>query len=112
MGYSINEQFNLTISYKKLYMKELIFLNKIFLILIASTIFLFGCSNTLVAEFAIVKEVNEYSIVVENWGGETTEIVIPPANDVTFKKDKEYFINYEVDRSKKAVLVSAELSVE
>ena len=83
-------------------------MKKILLLLIVSVIFLFGCSNTLVAEVAIVKEVNENSIVIENWGGETTEIVISPTNDFTFEVNKEYFFNYEVYRSKKAVLVSVE----
>lgn len=86
-------------------------MKKILLLFIVSTISLFGCSsNTLVAEFAIVKEVNENSIVIENWGGETTEIVISPTNDFTFEVNKEYFLNYEVYRSKKAVLISAESS--
>ena len=80
-------------------------------VLIVSTIFLFGCSsNTLVAEFAIVKEVNENSIVIENWGGETTEIVNSPSNDFTFEVNKEYFFNYEIYRSKKSVLISVESS--
>ena len=83
-------------------------MKKILSLLIVSIIFLFGCSNTLVAEFAIVKEVNKDSIVIENWGGKTTEIVISPTNDFTFEVDKEYFFKYEVYRSKKAVLVSVE----
>ena len=78
------------------------------LLLIVSTMFLFGCSNTLVAEIAVVKEVNEHSIVIENWSGETTELVISPKNDFTFEVDKEYFFNYEISRSKKAVFISAE----
>ena len=83
-------------------------MKKIFSLLTVFIIFLFGCSNTLVAEFAIVREVNKNTIVIENWGGETTEIVISPTNNFTFEVDKEYFFNYEVYRSKKAVLVSVE----
>lgn len=85
-------------------------MKKILLLLIVSTILLFGCSNTLIAEFAIVKELNEYSIVIENWGGETTEIVISSTNDFTFEVNKEYFFNYEVNRRNKAVLISVESS--
>ncbi|MEG0258333.1 MAG: glycosyl transferase [Lysinibacillus sp.] len=80
------------------------------LLLIISAIFLFGCSNTIVAEFAIVNEVNKDSIVIENWGGKTTEIVIPPTNDFTFEENKEYFFEYEIFKSKKAVLISVESS--
>ena len=38
----------------------------IYSFLIISAIFLLGCSNTLVAEFATVNEVNKDSIVIEN----------------------------------------------
>lgn len=80
------------------------------LLLFITAIFLFGCSNTIVAEFAIVNEVNESSIVIENWGGKTTELVISPTNDFTFEENKEYFFKYEILKSKKAVLISAESS--
>jgi PBP1b-binding outer membrane lipoprotein LpoB len=85
------------------------FLKKI-LLLIISAIFLFGCSNPMVAGFAIVKEVNKNSIVVENWGGQTTEIDISSTNDFTFEENKEYYIRYEILKNKKAVLISVESS--
>lgn len=80
------------------------------LLLIISAIILFGCSNTLVAEFAVVNEVNKNSIVIENWGGKTTEIVISPTTDFNIEENKEYFFNYEILKSKKAVLISVESS--
>lgn len=80
------------------------------LLLITCTIFLFGCGNTVVAEFAIVNEVNRNSIVIENYGGKITEIVIPLTYDFTFEKNKEYFFEYEILKSKKAVLISVESS--
>lgn len=83
-------------------------MKKILLLLSVSTIFLFGCSNTIVAEFAIVNEVNKNSIVIENSGGQTTEIAISPTNDFTFEENKEYFFQYEVFKNKKAVLISVE----
>ncbi|MFC5589243.1 glycosyl transferase [Sporosarcina soli] len=71
---------------------------------------MFGSSNTTVAEFAIVNEVNKNSIVIENWGGEITEIDISSTNDFTFEENKDYFISYEILKNKKAVLISAETS--
>lgn len=85
-------------------------MKKLLLLLIISIIVSFGCSNTIVAEFAIVKEIKENSIVIEDWGGETKEIVVPETNDYTFQINKEYFFNYEVKKSKKGVLISAELN--
>lgn len=81
-------------------------MKKILLLLSISAILLFGCSNTMVAEFAIVKEVNNNSIVIENSIGKTTEIVI--SSDYTFEENKEYFFNYEIHNNKKAVLISVE----
>lgn len=80
------------------------------LLLIISTIFLFGCSNPMVAGFAIVNEVNKNSIVIENWGGEITEIDISSTNDFTFEENKEYYFRYEILKNKKAVLISVESS--
>lgn len=77
------------------------------LILIISAMFLFGC-NTIVAEFAVVNEVKENSIVIVNSIGNTTEIVISPDNDFTFEVNKEYFFKYEIINSKKTVLISVE----
>ncbi|WP_238600715.1 glycosyl transferase [Metasolibacillus meyeri] len=78
------------------------------LLLIISAIFLFGCGNTIVAEIATVNEVNKNSIVIENLGGKTTEIVISSTDDFTFEENKEYFFKYEILKSKKAVLISVE----
>ena len=86
---------------------EVNFLKKL-LFLVISAIFLFGCSNTLTAEFAIVNEVNKNSIVIENSGGRTTKIEIPSTNDITIEENNEYFFRYEVLKSKKAVLISVE----
>lgn len=83
-------------------------MKNIWSLLILSTIILFGCSNTIVAEFAKVKKVNENSIVIEDWGGETNEIILSPTNDFTFEVNKEYFFRYEVYRSNKSVLISVE----
>lgn len=80
------------------------------LLLIISAIFLFGCSNPMVAEFAIVNEVNKNSIVIVNWGGKTTEIDTSSTNDFTFEENKEYYFRYEILKNKKAVLISAESS--
>lgn len=80
------------------------------LLLIICVILLFGCSNTLVSEFAVVKKVNKNSIVVENLGGQTTEVAISPTTDFTFEENKEYFFKYEIHKGKKAVLISAESS--
>ena len=86
-------------------------MKKLLLLLIVPVIIWFGCSNTVVAEFATVKEFKENSIIIQNWGGETKEIVIPKTNDYSFEVEKEYFFNYEVKKSKKAVLISAEPNV-
>ncbi|MGA4518445.1 glycosyl transferase [Solibacillus silvestris] len=85
-------------------------MKKLLLLLIIPIIVSFGYSNTIVAEFAIVKEIKENSIVIEDWGGETKEIIVPETNDYTFQINKEYFFNYEVKKSKKVVLISAELN--
>lgn len=85
-------------------------MKKLLLLLIIPNIVSFGYSNTIVAEFAIVKEIKENSIVIEDWGGETKEIIVPETNDYTFQINKEYFFNYEVMKSKKVVLISAELN--
>ncbi|MFL0583792.1 glycosyl transferase [Solibacillus silvestris] len=85
-------------------------MKKLLLLLIIPIIVSFGCSNTIVAEFTLVKEIKENSIVIEDWGGETKEIVVPETNDYTFQINKEYFFNYEVKKSKKDVLISAELN--
>ena len=86
----------------------MIFLRKIILLLISSSILLFGCSNTLVAETANLKEVNENSIIIEYWNGETKEISISSTNDFNLELNKEYFFKYEVKRNKEAILVSVE----
>lgn len=46
-------------------------MKKLLLLLIIPIIVSFGYSNTIVAEFAIVKEIKENSIVIEDCGGET-----------------------------------------
>lgn len=86
--------------------KKLVLL--LLLLLIVFTIFWFNFSNTTVAEFATVNEVNKNSIVIVNSIGKTTEIVISPTNDFTFEKNKEYFFKYEVFKNKKAILISVE----
>lgn len=85
-------------------------MKKLLLLLIVPVIIWFGCSTTVIAEFAVVKEIKENSIIIENWGGETKEIAIPKNHDYSFESfevEKEYFFNYEI-KSKKAVLISAE----
>ncbi|MBL3728340.1 glycosyl transferase [Lysinibacillus sp. HST-98] len=94
-------------SYKEI-LEKIAQASKILLLLIVSTIFLFGCSNTIVAELAIVNEVNKNSIVIENLSGKTAEIAISPTNDFIFEENEEYFFRYEVLKSKKAVLISVE----
>ncbi|MER1989577.1 MAG: glycosyl transferase [Solibacillus isronensis] len=83
-------------------------MKKLLLLFIVPVIIWFGCSTTVIAEFAVVKEIKENSIIIENWGGETKEIAIPKNHDYSFELEKEYFFNYEIKKSKKAVLISAE----
>lgn len=78
------------------------------LLIIILVVFLSGCGNTLVVEFARVNEINENSIIIENGGGEITKIEVPSDYDFTFKKNTEYFFRYEILHSNKAVLVNAE----
>lgn len=71
-------------------------------------VFLSGCSNPLVAEFATVNEINKDSITIENEGGGITEIEVPSDYDFTFEKNTIYFFRYEILRSKKAFLINVE----
>lgn len=71
---------------------------------------MFGCSKPMVAEVAVVNEVKKNSIIIENWGGEITEVDISSTNDFTFEENKEYYFRYEIHKNKKAVLISAESS--
>lgn len=75
--------------------------------LITIVLLLYGCSKTLTAEFAIVKEVNEDSIVIVNHSGITTKLEIPDTVDYTFEENKEYFFRFKHNH-KKAVLFTAE----
>lgn len=86
-------------------------MKKLLLLLIVPIIIWFGCNNTTVAEFAIVKEIKDNSIIIEDWGGETKEIVNPKTYNYSYEINKEYFFIYEVKRSNKAVLISAEPNV-
>jgi len=88
-------------------LKKIPVLIMLFLLLVC-TIFWFGFSNTTVAEFATINEVNKNSIVIVNSIGKTTELAISPTTDFTFEENKEYFFKYEVLKSKKAILISVE----
>ena len=83
-------------------------MRKITLLLIISSILLFACSNTLVFETANLKEINENSIIIEYWNGETKEISISSKTDYNLELNKEYYFKYEVKRNKEAILVSVE----
>lgn len=71
---------------------------------------LVGCSNTLYADIATLKEINEHSIVIEYWDGKTKEITIPSKYelDENLQVNKDYLFNYEIDRKDQAVLVSVQ----
>lgn len=77
------------------------------ILLITTVILLVGCDNSLTAEFATVKEVNENSIVIVNYSGNTTKLEIPHTINYSFEENKDYFFRYEHHR-KKTVLISVE----
>ncbi|WP_153731818.1 hypothetical protein [Sporosarcina obsidiansis] len=78
------------------------------LLIILLVVFLSGCGNTLVVEFARVNEINENSITIENEGGEITDIEVSSDYDFTFFKNTVYFFRYEILHSNKAVLINVE----